>query len=196
MLHIQIIIAVLISFSNFFHPPVKHVVVPAPLADDEEYIDWHADRRLNWTDFEGPVNRSTDAAALTSTFLGFQYKVKNNVFTYNIQCRFSKKKSWGLVKNDWILNHEQGHFDISELYARYLHEAIINHRLNLKTLKTDLNDIYAEQMKKKEAFQNLYDTETDFSRNKQKQLEWSKKIADLLYEMEEFSDYNHPEPIR
>ena len=191
MLFIQSFISVALVLVSFFHSPGKE-----ELKGEEEYIDWQQGRPLNWADFEAPVNRESDAAALTSTFLGFQYRVKDNVFTYNIACRFAKKRSWGLIKNEWILNHEQGHFDISELFARYLHQAIIEYPLNLKYLKRDLDNIYQEHMQLKEEFQNLYDTETDFSRNRDKQREWTQKINDLLIEMEDYADYRNPDPKR
>ena len=92
------------------------------------------------------------------------------------------------------MNHEQGHVDISELFARYLHQAIIEYPLNLKYLKRDLDNIYQEHMELKEEFQNLYDTETDYSRNKDKQREWTQKINDLLIEMEDYADYRDPQP--
>ncbi len=49
-------------------------------------------------------------------------------------------------------------------------------------------------MELKEEFQNLYDTETDYSRNKDKQREWTQKINDLLIEMEDYADYRDPQP--
>lgn len=189
MLIIQTFISVALMMFSLFHSPgnVKN-------GNEDEYIDWKENRRLNWSDFEGQVNHDSEAAALTSTYLGFQYRVKNNVFTYNIACRFAKKRSWGLIKNDWILNHEQGHFDISELYARYLHQAIAEYPLDLKNLKADLDQIYQEHMEYKEEFQNQYDTETNYSRNKEKQIEWSKKINELLIEMEDYAGYINPLP--
>jgi FtsZ-binding cell division protein ZapB len=188
MLFIQTFISVALSLAFIFQSPNESK------RSEDEFIDWQENRRLNWTDFEGPVNHQSEAAALTSTFLGFQYRVKNNVFSYNIACRFAKKRSWGLIKNDWILNHEQGHFDISELFARYLHETITNYPLDFKNLKNDLDLIYQEHMELKEEFQNLYDTETDYSRNKEKQREWTQKINELLVEMKDYSDYRDPLP--
>jgi hypothetical protein len=55
--------------------------------------------------------------ALTSTALGIAYKVSHGELTYEITCSFSKDKSWGLLKTPYILAHEQGHFDITEIYA-------------------------------------------------------------------------------
>jgi predicted secreted Zn-dependent protease len=78
------------------------------------------------------------------------------------------------------LLHEQGHFDITELYARKLDEAIREYNFNPKKFKTDLDQIYKDIMDEKEDRQNRYDLETDFSRNQEKQAEWIKKIQKEL----------------
>ena len=57
-----------------------------------------------------------------------------------------------------------------------------------------MDQLYQEYMEYKEEFQNQYDEETNFSRNKEKQIEWSNKINDLLLEMEDFAGYNNPQP--
>ena len=74
------------------------------------------------------------------------------------------------------MQHEQGHFDITELYARKLDDAIREYSFNPKKFKTDLDQIYKEIMEEKEEVQNQYDLDTDFSRNPEKQSEWLKKI--------------------
>jgi hypothetical protein len=44
-------------------------------------------------------------------------------------------------------------------------------------------------MDEKEEYQNKYDVETDYSRNKEKQAEWLKKIEDELEYLDEFANY-------
>jgi Predicted secreted Zn-dependent protease len=179
----------LISAFLFFLPLL-------PASDTAEYIDWGKERRLSWTDFEGAVDKTSDAAASTSTFLGFNYHIHNNTFSYQIACKFSKKKSWGLVKNNWILKHEQGHFDISEIFARRLYEAVENYQPKHRSLKKDLDKIYQQVMQEKEDFQIKYDTETDFSRNKEVQREWLDKIDSLLDETKDLANYTNPDSKR
>ena len=76
--------------------------------------------------------------------------------------------------------HEQGHFDITEIYARKLDNALRDYNFNPKRFKTDLDEIYKDIMEEKEELQNQYDLETDYSRNKEKQTEWLKKIQKEL----------------
>jgi predicted secreted Zn-dependent protease len=147
---------------------------------DEEFIEWSPAKRLSWEDYLAKPASSSDAAAITSTALGLEYHVRNNVLTYKITCRFSKTRSWGKYKTDYILLHEQGHFDITEIYARKLDEAIRDYNFNPKKFKTDLDQIYKDIMEEKEDVQNQYDLETDFSRNQEKQADWIKKIQKEL----------------
>jgi hypothetical protein len=157
--------------------------------ESEEAIPWIADRRLAWDDFLCSPERNTDAVASTSTSLGISYKVEGNVFTYHISCDFSKYRSWGLLKTDYILAHEQGHFDITEIFARKLHKALEEYVFNPKTFKRDISTIYQTIVKEKEALQEIYDGETDHSRKRKVQMEWLIKIDELLQATEPYIDY-------
>ncbi|TMI96277.1 MAG: DUF922 domain-containing protein [Bacteroidetes bacterium] len=145
-------------------------------AQDDEFVEWSPAKRLTWDDYLAKPSSSSDAAAITSTALGLEYHVRNNALTYKITCKFSKTRSWGKYKTDYILEHEQGHFDITEIFARKLENALREYDFNPKKFKSDLDQIYREIMGKKEELQNQYDVETDYSRNKEKQAEWLKKI--------------------
>lgn len=157
--------------------------------EDEEMIPWSGNRRLTWEDFKCAPVRNTEAVALTSTSLGISYKVKDNRFIYDINCSFSKRHSWGLMKTPYILAHEQGHFDITELFARKLHQRLQDYRFNERTFKQDISNIYQQVVKEKEAFQELYDGQTDHSRKKVKQEEWLVHIEALLEDTTPFQNY-------
>lgn len=156
---------------------------------NEETIEWSASRKLNWGDYKATPNPSSDAAATTTTYVGIEYKISNDNFSYFIHCRFSKDRSWGLHKTDYILSHEQGHFDIAELFARKLHKEMSNYVFNKKSFQKDLKKIYNSIMEERESLQNQYDKETNHSINKEKQAEWLKKIQSLLNEYSAYAGY-------
>lgn len=160
-----------------------------PVEETEDYIPWVGPRRLSWEDFRCEPKRNTDAVALTSTALGISYKMNNGHLSYEITCSFSKTKSWGLLKTPYILAHEQGHFDITEIYARKLYKELLNYKFNKKTYRQDVNDIYDRVVKQKENFQYAYDGETDHSRNKKVQQEWLERIEKILEDTEPYVDY-------
>lgn len=158
-------------------------------AANEELLEWSADKKLTWADYKGSVDRNSDAAASTTTYLAIEYNIKNSGFSYSIQSRFSKTRSWGLHKTAYILSHEQGHFDIAEVFARKLHKKMSEYKFNSRTYQKDLKKIYQDILDEKEETQNAYDSETRHSINKEKQAEWLKKIEKMLAEYKDYADY-------
>jgi parvulin-like peptidyl-prolyl isomerase len=156
---------------------------------DEELIQWNAPKQLTWDDYKANPDPHSDAAASTTTYLGIEYNMEGNVFAWKIQCSFSKTKSWARSKTDFILKHEQGHFDIAEIFARKLNERMSGYKFNKDSYKTDLKNIYQAITNEKEELQNQYDKETDHSRKKEEQLNWLKKINKMLEELKDFSGY-------
>jgi predicted secreted Zn-dependent protease len=157
--------------------------------DDGDYIDWNPERKLKWQDFKAASPENTADAALTTTYVGFSYNKSNDEIKYNIECRFQKSKSWGKIKTDYILQHEQGHFDISEIAARKLNK-LIQEQLSKSKNHDELNKIYRTVMQEKRDMQELYDRESNHSINKEKQDEWETKIKTMLEELKSFSGYN------
>lgn len=156
---------------------------------EEQFIEWSPAKKLTWGDYLASPSSLSDAAAITSTALGIEYHLRNNTLTYKISCRFSKTRSWGKDKTSYILQHEQGHFDITEIFARKLAKEIKQYKFNPRTYQEDLSKLYKKIMEDKEQYQNKYDAETDYSRNREKQTEWLKKIEEELEELEGFASY-------
>jgi hypothetical protein len=157
--------------------------------ENSEFIPWVTRRNLEWEDFQSAPKRNTEAVASTSTSLGLSYQVSRGQLSYEVTCNFSKLKSWGLVKTDYILAHEQGHFDITELFARKLHESLSKYQFNKRTYKDDINRIYNSVVKEKEEMQNAYDGETDHSRKRRFQREWAEAIEKMLEQSAPYANY-------
>ncbi|MBL7741946.1 MAG: DUF922 domain-containing protein [Chitinophagaceae bacterium] len=158
-------------------------------SDKEELIDWKAGQKLSWSDYKGNPDPDSDAAALTATYLGIEYDISEKGLSWKIQCRFSKTRSWGRSRTDHILQHEQGHFDIAEIFARKLNKKMSEYKFDKNSYQKDLRKIYESITTEKEKFQDQYDKESDHSRNKEKQAEWTKKIAEMLSELKDLSQY-------
>lgn len=151
---------------------------------DEETILWQSSRKLNWTDFKG-VPENNRAAAITASGLTYQFSTKKNgevvAIDYEVSSYFYPDKSWYRpeVCDTIILSHEQLHFDITELYAREFRR-----RLKVKkftsNVKNEVKAIYREINIELNTYQDQYDTETNFSRNREQQLFWNKTIAEAL----------------
>lgn len=162
------------------------------LAQDanEEMIAWSPTYKLTWADYKARPETGSDVAATTTTYIGIEYNINASGFSYKIQCRFSKDRSWGLHKTPYILAHEQGHFDIAELFARKLHKAMLAYRFNKRTYQQDLKAIYEKLMNEKEAMQDEYDRETNHSINRRQQAVWLEKISFLLNDYSAYASYH------
>src|SRR3990170_3299813 len=88
-----------------------------------DLIQWSDNYRLTWDDFQATPPKNATKAALTSSSIFMKFETEGSSLRYDISCNFDKKHSWGRVKNAHILAHEQGHFDIAEIYARKLNKA-------------------------------------------------------------------------
>jgi predicted secreted Zn-dependent protease len=156
---------------------------------EDNLIEWSPSRKLTWNDFRGKPDATSTNAALTSSSINVKFGYNKNGLTHSIKCRFNKSLSWGRIKNDYILNHEQGHFDIAEAHARILNKAYREYTFNSETVSADINSIYESVMKKHVLLQDQYDKQTNHSLDTVKQSEWNKKISALLKEFEDYSDY-------
>jgi hypothetical protein len=152
-------------------------------------IPWSASRKLTWSDFTGRPDPNSPNAALTSSNINIDFSYNEKGFTYFITCNFNKNRSWVRIRNNDVLTHEQGHFDIAEIYARKLNKLMKAYQFNEETAGNDVNQLYETTMKQHRQTQIQYDQETDYSRNRPKQEEWLKKISDDLKSLEAFANY-------
>lgn len=155
----------------------------------EELLQWSSTRKLTWSDYKAKPNLNSDAAASTTSYLGISYNISSRNFSYKIESKFSKTRSWGLHKTAYILSHEQGHFDIAEVFARKLHKKMSEYRFDKKSYEKDLKKIYQDILDEKEEMQNKYDQETNHSIHKEKQAEWLVKIEEMLKEYATWANY-------
>jgi hypothetical protein len=156
---------------------------------EKERINWRTRRALTWADFKGAPVEAAPNAAMTSTSILIDFNFNNEELKYHLNCVFYPEKSWTKVSSDLILGHEQGHFDISELFTRKLHKALAGYHFQQKTADKDITTIYKRIAKEQSAYQALYDTQTNYSRNTPEQANWQLTIAAALKEFDAFANY-------
>lgn len=156
---------------------------------DDSLIDWNSSRKLAWADFKGAPDPVSTNAALTNSTIKAEFGYNEKGLTHSIKCMFNKNLSWVRIKNDYILNHEQGHFDITEVHARLLHKNLSDYTFNSKTVGEDINRIYGETMKEHVRMQKDYDMLTNHSLDSVEQRKWDAKISASLAQLKAFSEY-------
>jgi hypothetical protein len=152
---------------------------------DAVKLQWNENRQLTWEDFQGVPNADDDFVASTNSGISFSfsYKVTNGKMTmdYEVLCNFYPELSWykpDLV-NDYILKHEQTHFDISELYARKLRKAMEETTFS-NNPKEEVNQLYQNLEGARRQMQLKYDFETDHSKNEPVETQWRIFVAKEL----------------
>ncbi len=151
----------------------------------EETIPWESGKRLVWSDFKGPIPPDASAAATTAS--GISYSYSANLWHHEVNLDFEVKtffypnESWykPYLCDDVVLSHEQLHFDIAELFARKMRLKLERTSFT-KNVKQEIKKIYQETLKELSDFQELYDWETNFSRNREGQAKWNARIAEAL----------------
>jgi len=160
----------------------------------EGYLDWKGGRKLTWADFQATPPVQSAHAALTNSGINLDLKLQNREFNVKVYARFNPDKSWkrsDIEKSDYLLAHEQLHFDITELYARKLRKAFLTRSWKENENVNDIfNDLYQSNQDQLWKVQDIYDAETEHSIKKESQAKWSKAVSDSL---KMFRDYEEPE---
>jgi hypothetical protein len=168
---------------------ILNLIVPVLVTEQHSLIDWSASRKLKWSDFRAMPPKNDPAAALSSTSIKIDWGYHSGEFKYHIRCWFDQNSSWTRTGNDSILIHEQGHFDIAEIYARRLNGALKKYSGIPEKIKTDVDAIYKNIMQEYYKRQDQYDRDTNFSREKKEQLIWLGKISEYLESLKDLANY-------
>lgn len=147
---------------------------------------WSAARRLTWADFRGRPDLMSGAVALTTYLVSYDTACDGRRFDPKVVSRFMPRLSW--VKSEHLmirnslqtLQHEQTHFDLSEVQARRARQA-------LRALENpcDRSDESFEAMFKAFSLsdaemQQQYDRETVHGTDVRRQREWEARVQAWL----------------
>lgn len=158
--------------------------------NEQNEVEWNKGRKLTWEDFKGTPPSISETNAAASTRCGFDVSAESNgsgeLIAISIKNIFYCNKSW--VRMDKrnrldLLEHEQAHFDLCEVYARRLRKRVAD-----SNFKLDMDNAIHEVFDAFKQRQKLYDKETNHSRNKEKQSEWLTKIAKELLALNSFKN--------
>lgn len=115
----------------------------------------------------------------------FRYIWDGKVNNVEVVSFFDCSRSWfdkSHLDND-ILEHEQIHFDITELIARRLRKKI--HLYSKAMSPSSLQLEYKSSLYSLNDIQEKYDSETDHGRLYKKQVEWKERIQKELIDLSE-----------
>ena len=172
----------------------------------DDFILWQENKKLKIQDFKADnkdtikVNRQQFLGAISAIrieYSSFQ-RNKNSVPDFSIKTYFDPNESWMLLKNDYVLQHEQIHFDLTELYARKMRKSVESLRpKNVTNISIYRKKIQRWNKKKKKA-SNQFDADNQdyyikigqkilFQKNP-KQEAWKKKVDRELFQYSLFKN--------
>lgn len=158
-------------------------------------IVWSENFKLNWSHFKSLQNSmKADTTVVSYSSCGLKYTVYKDK-TYNrllikIDATFDPSKSWkhpSKTKNLKI-NHEQGHFDIAELYARKLRKEFKENVKTEKDYQFKFKLIYQMLYGEFLDYQDYYDKITKRGTDAAKQNELEVEIKSQLKKLEAYKN--------
>ena len=172
----------------------------------DDFILWQENKKLKIQDFKADnkdtikVNRQQFLGAISAIrieYSSFQ-RNKNSVPDFSIKTYFDPNESWMLLKNDYVLQHEQIHFDLTELYARKMRKSVESLRQkNITNISIYRKKIQHWNVMKEKA-SNQFDADNQdyyikigqkilFQKNP-KQEAWKKKVDRELFQYSLFKN--------
>ncbi|MFC2175837.1 DUF922 domain-containing protein [Bacteroidota bacterium] len=151
-------------------------------------IEWDKDKRLKWSDFKGKPNTFSKNHALTDSGMSISMTCVNDEPTVQVESFFNPQKSWTKNKtNDHLLEHEQLHFDITELFVRKLRKQLSLIGKDCGKLNQHIEEYYNKNYTELVSYQANYDRDTKHSMNSEAQKRWRIKVNEELERLKQYS---------
>ena len=174
---------------------LSEIIFSQDMLNDSTII-WSKDYKLKVTDFEKDtiinIENNTSLVGLCDYSLRFEYI--DSLYVYNVCSVFNKKGSYFSDNTNIVnvLEHEQLHFDIGEIFARKIRKWLFYCYRDDEIID---NDILAKNMNRyfepESLYQNQYDKEIGHYSNQTKQQEWIEKVKKELERLEPYSYENY-----
>ena len=144
-------------------------------------IYYSAKRPLTWADFQSKVPNSKYEAEVFPT-IGYDEnaEVVNGIIILHLAVKTCLPKSacWAKEgsRNNYILNHEQKHFDIAKIAAGRFKQKIDAGKLTPANYDAIINEAYLDAYREMSNLQKQYDDETHHGTDISEQQKWNSKI--------------------
>lgn len=156
--------------------------------EKDSILMWNTDRKLVWDDFLGKGDKRSGYAALTSSKIGIETEWYDDSVLIVVPTYFDHHKSWVLEKTNDLLDHEQGHFDITEIISRMIRKDLSDLNFtNMTITSRKISTIYKKHTLHTWDSYNKYDRETKHGTVQSKQSMWLKKIDQELDDLKAYS---------
>lgn len=139
----------------------------------EKQIEWSASRKLQLSDFKGPPDREPAGKPSLQSYSGCDFYLFSRSKFYCYYSWIDPRSADSLR----LLLHEQGNFDLCEVYRRQLDENVMRYENSsgsrYKMTERVFKQVYSAYLAK----QAQYESETGHGLDPARQAEWTKRIA-------------------
>lgn len=153
----------------------------------DQVIHWEESNPLSWNNFIGRTKSGSSISALTASAIEYAYECKGNSIDVTVKAIFIPEESWvkADAMNDYVLGHEQLHFDITEIYARKLRKELESKLTTCRDISRieSIASVVIKEWKKEQA---KYDADSRHSMDKELQALWEEKVFN---DLELYKDY-------
>jgi len=149
-------------------------------------IIWSANYQLLKEDFKGKPKGKN--AGLTEAVIYFYPKENSGTMKFVVEAIFVKSKSFLRGDSKYVMQHEQLHFDITEVNARRLRKRIMEKDFTkVKNISEVIQSFFNKTNAEWNHEQMMYDKDTEHGMNPAKQDIWNAKVAAELKELDAFA---------
>jgi hypothetical protein len=156
----------------------------------KDTVIWNAEIKITKDFFEAKRSKyGKDVPAYIVSAIYLYQKENNGTRMFYVDAMMLKSKSYMREETPYILNHEQIHFDICELYARKLRQRIAEKDFTkVKNIVAVISKMYETTMAEYQKREAAYDADTQHGINAAKQKIWNQTIAAELLQLDAFAN--------
>lgn len=182
----KIFITSIFIISFLFGIQAQDVVI-----ENDTLILWQKKRKLIWDDFKGSKKQPKSLYRLHQVAAcGIEFKESffqetiEDIPIVDVKLYFNKYRGWTITEDPKMLEHEQIHFDIAELYARKIRKKVLSLKnknvLDVYKYINSVDSIFKEC----DRYHDEYDDEVLL--NYDRQQAWQTKVAKELEDLKEY----------
>ncbi|MEJ8755497.1 DUF922 domain-containing protein [Pontibacter sp. H259] len=182
-------LSLLLSLVTGYLAPATNAVIPATKDNKAatEQISWSPDRRLSWDDFKAAPDSLNPHHAVTAANLAVDATCTTNKFGYTVKCVFLATESWSKnKKSEKLLQHEQLHFDLTEVHARLLRQKLQILGTSCPNAQAKLAETVNKAFATWKAEQDKFDEASRHGLNQEVSAAWAQSINQRLKQLEKF----------
>ena len=150
----------------------------------DNLIEWSGTNKLDWTDYEFRKFKNASKRgeiAISAIRLSARGYVTDGMPDFIVKAYFVKADSWTSDSTHVdLLQHEQLHFDIGELYAQKIRVKIDELKSSGETAPKKYRAAIKNIITVFNSYTGQYDRETGFGTNEEVQAKWNFRITELL----------------